>query len=76
MKLPSLCLKAIQNLDPAGPAGSGQLAKMVNQVCIAGIVQGLAEGLNFAQKAGLDGEALLEAIGEGAAGSWQMQQPL
>ena len=55
-----------------GPAGSGQLAKMVNQVCIAGIVQGLAEGLNFAQKAGLDGEALIEAISKGAAGSWQM----
>jgi 2-hydroxy-3-oxopropionate reductase len=55
-----------------GPAGSGQLAKMVNQVCIAGIVQGLAEGLNFAQKAGLDGEALIENISKGAAGSWQM----
>ena len=51
-----------------GPAGSGQLAKMVNQVCIAGIVQGLAEGLNFAQKAGLDGEALIETISKGAAG--------
>ena len=55
-----------------GPAGSGQLAKMVNQVCIAGIVQGLAEGLNFAQKAGLDGAALIETISKGAAGSWQM----
>jgi 2-hydroxy-3-oxopropionate reductase len=55
-----------------GPAGSGQLAKMVNQVCIAGIVQGLAEGLNFAQKAGLDGETLIETISKGAAGSWQM----
>jgi 2-hydroxy-3-oxopropionate reductase len=55
-----------------GPAGSGQLAKMVNQVCIAGIVQGLAEGLNFAQKAGLDGEGLIETISKGAAGSWQM----
>ena len=55
-----------------GPAGSGQLAKMVNQVCIAGIVQGLAEGLNFAQKAGLNGEALVETISKGAAGSWQM----
>lgn len=55
-----------------GPAGSGQLAKMVNQVCIAGVVQGLAEGLNFAQKAGLDGEALIETISKGAAGSWQM----
>jgi 2-hydroxy-3-oxopropionate reductase len=55
-----------------GPAGSGQLAKMVNQVCIAGVVQGLAEGLNFAQKAGLDGHALIETISKGAAGSWQM----
>ncbi len=56
-----------------GPAGSGQLAKMVNQVCIAGVVQGLAEGLNFAMKAGLDGEALIETISKGAAGSWQME---
>lgn len=56
-----------------GPAGSGQLAKMVNQICIAGIVQGLAEGLNFAMKAGLDGEALIETISKGAAGSWQME---
>lgn len=56
-----------------GPAGSGQLAKMVNQVCIAGVVQGLAEGLNFAQRAGLDGEALIETISKGAAGSWQME---
>ena len=56
-----------------GPAGSGQLAKMVNQICIAGVVQGLAEGLNFAQKAGLDGEALVETISKGAAGSWQME---
>lgn len=56
-----------------GPAGSGQLAKMVNQVCIAGVVQGLAEGLNFAKKAGLDGEALIETISKGAAGSWQME---
>ena len=55
-----------------GPAGSGQLAKMVNQICIAGVVQGLAEGLNFAQKAGLDGEALIETLSKGAAGSWQM----
>lgn len=56
-----------------GPVGSGQLAKIVNQVCIAGIVQGLAEGLNFAMKAGLDGEALIETISKGAAGSWQME---
>mgnify|MGYP001128212715 CR=1 FL=1 len=56
-----------------GSVGSGQLAKMVNQICIAGIVQGLAEGLNFAQKAGLDGDALIETISKGAAGSWQME---
>lgn len=56
-----------------GAAGSGQLAKMVNQICIAGVVQGLAEGLNFAMKAGLDGEALIETISQGAAGSWQME---
>ena len=56
-----------------GPAGNGQLAKMVNQICIAGVVQGLTEGLNFAMKAGLDGEALIETISKGAAGSWQME---
>ena len=56
-----------------GATGSGQLAKMVNQICIAGVVQGLAEGLNFAIKAGLDGEALIETISKGAAGSWQME---
>ena len=56
-----------------GPAGHGQLAKMVNQICIAGVVQGLAEGLNFALKAGLEGEALIETLSKGAAGSWQME---
>jgi 3-hydroxyisobutyrate dehydrogenase-like beta-hydroxyacid dehydrogenase len=55
-----------------GPAGAGQLAKMVNQICIAGVVQGLAEGLNFAQRAGLDVEQLVGVIGKGAAQSWQM----
>ena len=55
-----------------GPPGSGQLAKMVNQVCIAGIVQGLAEGLAFAKRAGLDPALLIQAIGKGAAQSWQM----
>jgi 3-hydroxyisobutyrate dehydrogenase-like beta-hydroxyacid dehydrogenase len=55
-----------------GPAGSGQLSKMVNQICIAGLVQGLAEGLNFAVKAGLDGKKLVEVISKGAAQSWQM----
>jgi 3-hydroxyisobutyrate dehydrogenase-like beta-hydroxyacid dehydrogenase len=56
-----------------GPAGNGQLAKMVNQICIAGVVQGLTEGLHFAMKVGLDGEALIETISKGAAGSWQME---
>ena len=56
-----------------GEVGSGQLAKMVNQICIAGVVQGLAEGFNFAKKAGLDAEALVETISKGAAGSWQME---
>tara|TARA_R110002124_G_scaffold60215_4_gene165282 strand:- start:901 stop:1512 length:612 start_codon:yes stop_codon:yes gene_type:complete len=55
-----------------GPSGAGQLAKMVNQICIAGLVQGLAEGLNFAEKAGLDGKAVVDVISKGAAGSWQM----
>ena len=55
-----------------GASGAGQLTKMVNQICIAGLVQGLAEGLNFAQKAGLDGRAVVEVISGGAAGSWQM----
>jgi 3-hydroxyisobutyrate dehydrogenase len=55
-----------------GEAGSGQLAKMVNQICIAGLVQGLSEGLNFAIESGLDTDALLEAISGGAAQSWQM----
>jgi len=55
-----------------GPSGAGQLTKMVNQICIAGLVQGLAEGLHFAQQAGLNGKAVAEVIGKGAAGSWQM----
>ena len=55
-----------------GDSGAGQLCKMVNQICIAGLVQGLAEGLHFAQKAGLDGRDVIEVIGGGAAGSWQM----
>jgi len=55
-----------------GPSGSGQLAKMVNQLCIAGLVQGLAEGLHFARAAGLDGPAVVDVISRGAAQSWQM----
>ena len=56
-----------------GPAGSGQLAKMVNQICIAGVVQGLSEGLDFAQRAGLDPAVVIESISKGAAQSWQME---
>jgi 3-hydroxyisobutyrate dehydrogenase len=56
-----------------GPAGSGQLTKMVNQICIAGLVQGLAEGMNFALKAGLDTDKVVDVISKGAAGSWQME---
>lgn len=55
-----------------GETGSGQLAKMMNQICIAGLVQGLAEALRFGEKAGMDGKAVIEVIQGGAAGSWQM----
>ena len=56
-----------------GPSGAGQLTKMVNQICIAGVVQGLAEGIAFAKRSGLDAEAVIEAISKGAAQSWQME---
>ena len=56
-----------------GPAGAGQLTKMINQICIAGLVQGLAEGIHFGRKAGLDIEKVVEVISKGAAGSWQME---
>jgi 3-hydroxyisobutyrate dehydrogenase len=55
-----------------GPSGAGQLAKMMNQICIAGLMQGLSEALAFGEKAGLDGEKVVEVIAQGAAGSWQM----
>jgi len=61
--------KAIKHM---GPAGAGQLTKMVNQICIAGVVQGLAEAVAFSEKAGLDAGAVYEAISQGAAQSWQM----
>lgn len=61
--------KAIQHM---GPAGAGQLTKMVNQIAIAGVVQGLAEAVHFAQVAGLDTDAVYEAVSKGAAQSWQM----
>jgi len=56
-----------------GKAGSGQLTKMVNQICIAGLVQGLSEGLNFAENAGLDVKRVVDVISKGAAQSWQME---
>lgn len=62
--------KAITHI---GPTGSGQLAKMVNQICIAGLVQGLAEGLDFASRAGLDPAIVIDSISKGAAQSWQME---
>ncbi len=56
-----------------GAAGAGQLTKMINQICIAGLVQGLAEGIHFGKRAGLDIEKVVEVISKGAAGSWQME---
>src|ERR1700737_1008090 len=56
-----------------GPAGSGQLTKMVNQICIAGLVEGLSEGIHFAKKSGLDVPAVIDTISKGAAQSWQME---
>jgi 3-hydroxyisobutyrate dehydrogenase len=56
-----------------GPAGSGQLTKMINQICIAGLVQALSEGIHFGKRAGLDVEAVLDVISKGAAQSWQME---
>jgi 3-hydroxyisobutyrate dehydrogenase-like beta-hydroxyacid dehydrogenase len=63
-----------QMVKRLGPAGSGQLAKMVNQICIAGLLQGLSEGLHFARAAGLDPKAVIEVISKGAAQSWQMEK--
>jgi 3-hydroxyisobutyrate dehydrogenase len=65
----SVYAKSIRRM---GEAGAGQLTKMVNQICIAGVVQGLSEGLHFAERAGLDREAVVEVISKGAAQSWQM----
>jgi 3-hydroxyisobutyrate dehydrogenase-like beta-hydroxyacid dehydrogenase len=62
--------RAVERL---GSAGAGQLTKMVNQICIAGLVQGLAEGLDFAQRSGLEGARVVDVISQGAAGSWQME---
>jgi len=62
--------KAVRHM---GPAGHGQLTKMVNQICIAGVVQGLSEGIHFARQAGLDPRAVVDVIRHGAAQSWQME---
>ena len=56
-----------------GPPGAGQLTKMANQICIAGLMEGLSEGVNFAVRAGLDGKQVVDVISKGAAGSWQME---
>lgn len=61
-----------RSIKRLGDSGSGQIAKMMNQICIAGLVQGLAEALRFGEKAGIDGKAVIEVIQGGAAGSWQM----
>ncbi len=61
-----------RSIKRLGESGAGQLTKMVNQICIAGLLQGLSEGLHFAEKAGLDGRAVVDVIAGGAAGSWQM----
>ena len=60
-------------IEHMGPVGSGQKAKMVNQICVAGLIESLAEGMFFAQKAGLDVQQVMRVISQGAAGSWQMQ---
>jgi 3-hydroxyisobutyrate dehydrogenase len=65
------CFARAQRL--MGLSGAGQLTKMVNQICIGGLVQGLSEGLHFADKAGLDGKAVIDVITKGAAQSWQME---
>jgi 3-hydroxyisobutyrate dehydrogenase len=65
------CFARAQRL--MGPSGAGQLTKMVNQICIGGLVQGLSEALHFADKAGLDGKAVIDVISKGAAQSWQME---
>ncbi len=70
--LPALNCYA-KRVERIGPSGTGQLAKMVNQICIAGVVQGLSEALYFGEKAGLDCEAVIRAISQGAAQSWQME---
>jgi 3-hydroxyisobutyrate dehydrogenase len=71
-KMTPVAMAMAKAVTRIGESGAGQLAKMVNQVCIAGLVQGLAEGIAFGQKSGLDMKLVLEVIGKGAAQSWQM----
>jgi 3-hydroxyisobutyrate dehydrogenase len=71
-KIQPVAMSMAKAVTRIGDSGAGQLAKMVNQVCIAGLVQGLAEGIAFGQKAGLDMKLVLDVIGKGAAQSWQM----
>tara|TARA_B100001094_G_C18177320_1_gene798643 strand:+ start:720 stop:1589 length:870 start_codon:yes stop_codon:yes gene_type:complete len=71
-KAQSICRHYAKSFVHIGKAGSGQLAKMVNQICLAGVIQGLAEGLHFAKSAELDVDKVLQAISQGAAQSWQM----
>jgi 3-hydroxyisobutyrate dehydrogenase-like beta-hydroxyacid dehydrogenase len=72
-KVKPVIMSYARTAELLGSAGSGQLTKMVNQICIAGIVQGLSEALNFAQRSGLDGARVVDVISKGAAGSWQME---
>ena len=72
-KAQSVIMSYARAVELLGPAGAGQLTKMVNQICIAGLVQGLSEGLDFAQRSGLDGAKVVDVISKGAAGSWQME---
>jgi len=72
-KIDPILQRYAQKTKWLGPAGSGQLTKMVNQICIAGLVQALSEGINFAEAAGLDAAAVIEVISKGAAQSWQME---
>jgi 3-hydroxyisobutyrate dehydrogenase len=73
IKLKILLIVIAKKMKLLGGAGNGQLAKMVNQICIAGLVQGLSEAINFGKKAGLNMEDVIEVISKGAAQSWQME---
>ena len=72
-KLNLLSIVIVKKLNLLGPSGNGQLTKMVNQICIAGLVQGLSEAINFGMNAGLNMHDVIEVISKGAAQSWQME---